>query len=182
MQTPLYSQSEALTHDTFHALMMSLAFPGRPHQIPEHDVFYAIGETLLDIETTFFTPDAALSAVFTRLGSRAVDVHTAAYIFIPTLTDAHLSDLALASTGTMLYPDQSATLIVGATFASGESFSLTGPGIKPDEPQSIQIGGVPAAFWELRARVCHYPLGWDVFLVDGRQVIGLPRTTVMKGE
>jgi alpha-D-ribose 1-methylphosphonate 5-triphosphate synthase subunit PhnH len=36
---------------------------------------------------------------------------------------------------------------------------------------------VSPAFWAMRAMLCAYPEGFDMLLVDGRSVIGIPRST-----
>jgi len=41
----------------------------------------------------------------------------------------------------------------------------------------IRLASIPDPFWALRAQICRYPLGWDVLLVAGDRVVGLPRTT-----
>jgi alpha-D-ribose 1-methylphosphonate 5-triphosphate synthase subunit PhnH len=63
----------------------------------------------------------------------------------------------------------------GCTFASGTWLELEGPGIQ--SKTSLWVDGIPHEFWTLRAEKCSYPLGWDIFLVSGNRVIGLPRTT-----
>lgn len=58
---------------------------------------------------------------------------------------------------------------------------LRGPGIAPagriPSAATLQIAGLPLDLWRLRAERGPYPLGWDLFLVDGERVVGLPRTT-----
>ena len=51
---------------------------------------------------------------------------------------------------------------------------VQGPGIK--NQQHAKVDGIPEAFWDLRADACHFPLGWDIYLVDQQQVIGIPRS------
>lgn len=180
MTTPIYDAAEKRTRETFLALMWSLSYPGKVHHLPEdeRDSFVLIAETLLDLETTYTTHDEILEAFIATTGTRRAEIDRAAYVFYPTLTEADLEALKHANTGTIFYPDESATLILGAKLKVGDAMNLTGPGIKAET--SLQIGGLPTAFWELRQRVIRYPLGWDVLLVDGRQVIGLPRTTVIE--
>jgi alpha-D-ribose 1-methylphosphonate 5-triphosphate synthase subunit PhnH len=181
MSHSAYTPIEAEMHLTFMALMWALSYPGRVHILPvEGDkAFYAIADTLLDIETSFYTSDENLIPYFTRNGARCLTPEQAAYHFYPTLSEAHFDTVKQASIGTLVYPDQSATLIIGAQFGSGHLLTLTGPGIQPKPPTQIQVAGLPHTFWQLREKAIRYPRGWDVYLVDGQQVIGLPRTTLI---
>ena len=90
--------------------------------------------------------------------------------------------LEQASVGDYLYPDRSATLVIGCKWKdpTGARLRLSGPGI-PQQTR-VQIGGLPDAFWSLRERSSRYPLGWDIYLLSGRYVIGLPRTTRVEME
>ncbi|MDX2139586.1 MAG: phosphonate C-P lyase system protein PhnH [Chloroflexota bacterium] len=179
MTLPIYTADEARDRETFLALMWALSYPGRVHALPQGvDSMPQIGDALLDLETTFYTPDAAIADQLLRTGARALPPAEAAYHFYPSLDDAALGSLAEASRGTMLRPDEGATLIIGCAFASGSVFTLTGPGIK--DTQNVRLGGIPARFWSLRKQAIRYPMGWDVYLVDGRDVIGLPRTTMIE--
>ena len=51
---------------------------------------------------------------------------------------------------------------------------FTGPGI--DGARDMMIA-LPPEFWAMRERLCAYPEGFDLLLVDGRAVIGIPRST-----
>jgi alpha-D-ribose 1-methylphosphonate 5-triphosphate synthase subunit PhnH len=179
MQMPVYTPEESLTRETFLALMWALSHPGRVQNLPGGPVppLHAIGATVLDLETSFYTPDSSLREALARSGARFLEPDRAAYHFYPQLTDDVLTTIKFASTGTMLYPDQSATLVIGCTLGVGQTWQLTGPGIQGTT--QIQVGGLSEAFWPMRERAGRYPLGWDIFLVDGFQVVGLPRTTQM---
>jgi alpha-D-ribose 1-methylphosphonate 5-triphosphate synthase subunit PhnH len=178
MSSPVYTFEEARDRETFLALMWALSYPGRVHTLPQGmDAMAQIGGALLDLETTFYTPDGELADQLLRTGARALPPADAAYHFYPSLDDAALDSIAEASKVTMLRPDESATLIIGCAFASGSTFRWTGPGI--NGAQDVRLGGIPARFWSLRKQAIRYPLGWDVYFVDGRDVIGLPRTTAI---
>lgn len=190
MTTPIYTPAEQSSRETFLALMWALSYPGQMREMPVNDAvgtqravsahspLLIIGEALLDLETSYYTPDAALADVLARTNARALPPESAAYHFYPTLDEAALAGISSASVGTMLRPDESATLIIGCAFASGGVFRWHGPGVRGDA--IVRLGGVPARFWVLRNRVLRYPLGWDVYFVDGNRVIGLPRTTVVE--
>ncbi len=179
---PAYSAEEARMRETFLALMWSFSYPGRVHHLPTAaaDAFAAIADTLLDLETSYFCPDAALAVTLAGTGARSLPPEQAAYHFYPALDHAALAFITRANVGTLTYPDQGATLIIGAALNSGPVYPLQGPGIAPDRVQTLQVGGMDAAwaaFWKARSAANRYPLGWDIYLVDGSQVVGLPRTT-----
>ena len=178
-QQPGYTADEALTRETFLALMWAFSYPGRVHALPEANPYQAIADTLLDLETSYFSPDDSLAFYLARTGARALTPDRAAYHFYPTLDETLLEVVETAAVGTMLFPEEAATLIVGARFGEGLTFRLQGPGLPPATPRLIRIAGVPRAFWQVRANANQYPLGWDIYLVNGMQVIGIPRTTDM---
>lgn len=175
--TPPYTPAEARSRETFLALMWALSYPGRFYQLPDSGANFAlIAETLLDLETSYFTPDSDLNTILTASGAKALSVDQAAYHFYPALDEQGLTILREASVGTMLYPDEAATLIIGCTLNHGRRrpLQLTGPGIKGQH--GLSILGLPEAFWALRESACRFPLGWDIYFVDGQQVVGLPRS------
>jgi alpha-D-ribose 1-methylphosphonate 5-triphosphate synthase subunit PhnH len=185
MQTPVYTPEEARTRETFLALMWAMSYPGRPYALPStvgrRDAasrLLVIGETLLDLETSFYAPDFELANAYARFGARPLPPERAQYHFYTELLSRHLATLEQASAGTMLYPERSATIILGCALGSGQTFRLSGPGIAYHI--DVKIDFVPDALWELRARVARYPLGWDVFFVSGSQVIGLPRSAMLE--
>lgn len=194
---PLSTPAETLARDAFTTLMWALSYPGRIYALPHppadsaanttFDSCLTIGATLLDLETSYFTPHSALAGALARTGARHASAATAAYHFYPEpyyfhrelaeldLPAANLAYLETAAVGTLLYPDQAATLIVACELGHGAQLHLSGPGIQGIN--SLRVAGLPPAFWNLRRQQLQYPLGWDLFLVDGAQVVGLPRTT-----
>lgn len=180
MQHPVITDIEARTHATFTALLWALSYPGQRRALPEHDqgALFAIAEALIDLETSYHTPARQLDQQLAALGARARPPHEAMYHFYPSVRDTELDMLAHAPIGTYVYPDRAATLVLGCALGTGTRLRLSGPGIA--SVAEVLVGGLPAAFWSLRARIIQYPLGWDVLLVDGHAVVGLPRTTVVE--
>jgi len=179
---PPFTPEEARTRATFLAMMWALSYPGRTHNLPEDgEPLALIGETLLDLETSFYTPDETLHNVLAQTGSRALVPQKASYHFYPVLNEELLDAVQQASIGTLMYPDTAATLVIGCRFGEGQTLhqrlELKGPGIPPTQPMIVQVGEIPAKFWELRRQANRYPRGWDILLLDDRKVIGLPRTT-----
>jgi alpha-D-ribose 1-methylphosphonate 5-triphosphate synthase subunit PhnH len=182
MNYPPYTPVEARDRETFLALLAALSYPGRIQTLPitqdSSGPMAQIGMALLDLETRFYTRDALLADTLKRTGATAHDPQTAEYHFYPVMDSAALGDAVQARPGTMLRPDEGATLIIAAAFARGNIFRLRGPGIQ--DMVEIRLGGIPARFWSKRREAGPYPMGWDVFIVDGDRVIGLPRTTTIE--
>ncbi|MGQ9908654.1 MAG: phosphonate C-P lyase system protein PhnH [Candidatus Flexifilum sp.] len=176
---PEYTPSERRMRETFLALMNAFAYPGRQFVLPDlGDPFALIAETLLDLETSAFTPHETLRGMLAATGARLLPPETAAYHFYAAADRAALDAIAVASTGELAHPDTAATLIIGGcSFADGDRWTLSGPGIRGTA--AIRLGGLPADLWALRASRSRYPLGWDIYLLSGRTVIGLPRSTVI---
>lgn len=170
-------QTETRDQQTFEALLWALSYPGRARALPASgiDAFMAIGRALIDLETSYGSPDADLMERLAATGGRASGSDAARYQFYPTLRDMDLIHLRRAPVGSHLYPDEGATLIIGCRIGSGQRMVWSGPGINGST--AIELDALPPAFWRLRADAIRYPLGWDVLFVAGDQVIGLPRTT-----
>ncbi len=189
--SPVYTSEEAQNRETFLALMWALSYPGRIYDLPagaqdELALFSQIGHALLDLETTYFTSNAALAPQLKHTAARAHPVESAAYHFYPSISDTDLAYIEQAPIGTALFPDQSATLFIGCVSGTLREqgndplLTLQGPGIK--DQQHVHVSGIPAALWALCKRAV-YPMGWDIFIVDPvGKVIGLPRTTKFEVE
>lgn len=174
------TEHEARAQRTFTALMWALSHPGRARVLPAAGAgaFVAVAEALIDLETSYFASEPELDRALARSGARRRGPADAFYQFYPVLDAAHLAALGDAPVGTYTYPDRSATLVIGARLDLGTALRLTGPGIV--QPIDLLVGGLPVEFWSLRAQAIRYPLGWDVFLIDGDRVVGLPRTTSLE--
>jgi alpha-D-ribose 1-methylphosphonate 5-triphosphate synthase subunit PhnH len=86
-------------------------------------------------------------------------------------------DLSIFDAGNDRYPDRSATVIVQcAALSGGPAVTLVGPGI--DGRCAIAPRGLHPRFWsEVTVNARRYPLGIDLILASGRDIIGLPRST-----
>ena len=175
---PLQTPFEATTHATFDALMWAFAHPGEVQILPNGEPCLHIAEALLDLETSFFTPNKTLLASIRLTGARERAASEAEFHFYPHFDTTHLEFVRQARRGNLLYPDSSATLIIGCTFGSGGRLRLSGPGI--EIARELEIGRLPEGFWQAREAARRYPLGWDVLLVSGSQVIGVPRSTELE--
>jgi alpha-D-ribose 1-methylphosphonate 5-triphosphate synthase subunit PhnH len=85
--------------------------------------------------------------------------------------------LAAFNAGDDQFPDRSTTVLVQcAGFEGGEAVTLEGPGIAGR--RTVAPAGLRQGFWaEVAYNAALYPLGIDLLLVHGAQVLGLPRST-----
>ncbi|MEO1538133.1 MAG: phosphonate C-P lyase system protein PhnH [Pseudomonadota bacterium] len=172
MGHPQPSDFETLTNATFDALMWALSRPGLLRQLPEPGMAGMV-DALIDRECRVFAASEALELRAARSGAEIVDVAEADHVFIDAISDLGLLDQL--SLGSDLYPETGATLVMPAQFGGGSALRLTGPGV--DGEVIVRVDGLYPAFWEKRRNVMRYPMGFELFLIDGDRVLGLPRST-----
>jgi len=180
----LNTPQEAQGRQAFLALLWAASHPGRWQSLPSSaPACLALGQALLDLETSFYTTDEALAHGLARTGARALPPERADYLFFPAFSADHLQAIDQAQRGTLLYPDSAATLFIGLPEPRNEviRLRLRGPGV--DGQIDVELWGVPSALWTLRAQA-RYPLGWDIFFIEAKhgQVLGLPRSTQISQE
>ncbi|WP_234685115.1 phosphonate C-P lyase system protein PhnH [Bradyrhizobium monzae] len=166
---------DSRTNATFEEIMWALSRPGLVRTLPSAGLA-AIGESLLDAECSFaVVDDAEFARVLSKNGARSAPMQEADYVFATADTAEKTSQFAKLRIGSLNYPDHAATLFIPARFGLGARLMLSGPGIK--DGVTVAVDGIDPSFWRVRAQAVRYPLGWDVYLVDGDHVIGLPRST-----
>jgi alpha-D-ribose 1-methylphosphonate 5-triphosphate synthase subunit PhnH len=155
-------------------LLWAYSFPAREQRFPPlvQDVFYAIGETLIDLDACYYTSDRALENKLARLGGSADSPELAIYQFYPVVNDQALVSLRRACAGALLASEESVSLFLGCDLNNGPWVEIEGPGL-PGKHRK-QTGGIPAEFWKLREEICVFPRGWDIFLVSDGCVLALP--------
>lgn len=172
---PVPDAFETRTNATFEALMWALSRPGTVQDLPAAGLT-GIAEALLDRECRVFCDDPALADRIAAFGAVLMPLPLADHCF---LSLGSFSDrLAQVAVGSALYPDAGATVLAEAKFGTGQRLRLTGPGIETFA--SIALEGIAPGFWAMRAGLCRYPAGFDLFLICGAQVIGLPRSTTIE--
>ncbi|MEL6683820.1 MAG: phosphonate C-P lyase system protein PhnH [Pseudomonadota bacterium] len=170
---PTPSDFEVRTNATYDALMWALSRPGLARDLPAPGQAGLI-ETLIDRECAVYCEDADMAEIAARTGAEMVAPEKADHLFL-TQPPAQLIGLRQ---GSDMYPEEGATLVIPATFGAGDRLRLTGPGV--DGEVEMILTGIPQSFWAERQRVMRYPMGFEVFLLDGATVIGIPRTTVVE--
>lgn len=168
---PVPSNFETRTNATYDALMWALSRPGLIRHMPETGQAGVI-EALLDRECKAHCADPALASSVARTGAALVASDHADHLFFDSLPDA--DTLEQINLGSDLYPEIGATLVCNAVLGQGVHLRLSGPGC--NGPVDVQVAGLPDGFWQNRARLMRYPMGFEVFLIDGAQVLGVPRS------
>ncbi|MEX2449393.1 MAG: phosphonate C-P lyase system protein PhnH [Rhodospirillales bacterium] len=82
--------------------------------------------------------------------------------------------------GNELYPDRAATVVFQtASFSDGPAVTARGPGI--NDTIEFKPDGMPDWFWrDWAVNHAGYPLGIDVLLACGAEVIGMPRSIYLE--
>ena len=165
-------RTEARSNASFEALMWAMSRPGDKRALPEAGLASII-ETLIDLECTVFADRAELNDQLAATGARmAPEPGLADHVFLDAL-DRTGADLTAINCGTALYPDEGATLVARVAH-SGQRLRLSGPGIEGTREIALDLD---PQFWAQRERLCAYPAGFDLVLVDGHAVIAIPRST-----
>ncbi|MCM2474400.1 phosphonate C-P lyase system protein PhnH [Rhizobium sp. CG5] len=177
ISAPARNAAEVRANATYEALMWALARPGAIRSLPQTDIV-AVVETLVDRECRVFAASADLLPAIAATGAELVSADEADHAFLSLDTAAGLSALAEVPVGSHLYPDDGATVFARAQIGQGRRLRLSGPGIEASV--EIQVGGLPDEIWSIRAARCLYPTGFELFLIDGNRVLGLPRSTTIE--
>lgn len=172
---PIQSQEDMRANATFDALMWAFSRPGQVKTLPQPGEAPLV-DALIDRECRVFSADPLLMPQILRAGAQIAEAFQADHLFLGALKDADL--LRSIRLGSDLYPDDGATLVLRATFGAGANLQLSGPGV--DGTLTIQISGLPDEFWNTRKQVMRYPTGFELILLDGDQVIALPRSTIVE--
>ena len=174
LTTPTQSLAEEKANAVFDALLWALSRPGLLHNLSEQGEAQ-IMEALIDRECRAFCSDSAMMTTTLQTGAEITPLEVADYAFLGEVHDA--SALRDVAQGSDLYPDAGATIVIRADLSNGQALRLTGPGVDGDV--LINVGGLPSGFWETRADVMRYPMGFEMFLIDEDQIIGVPRSTIV---
>jgi alpha-D-ribose 1-methylphosphonate 5-triphosphate synthase subunit PhnH len=172
---PQPSRAEALEIATFDALLWALSRPGLVQTLPEPGEA-AIIAALLDRECRVFSADPLLMSDIMRTGAEVADIDRADHVFLGPFSTPEMFDQILI--GSDLYPDEGATVVVRGQIGAGSPLRLSGPGVDGD--LVVALGDLPRWFWAKRAARQRYPMGFDLFVLDGAEVVGLPRSCTVE--
>ena len=183
------------SQSVFRRVMNALARPGSIHALTETvdaparlmSASASVALTLFDHDTPIwldehFAADPAL-AKWLRFQTSAPltdDPSRAAFALIAS--GGSLPDFETFACGTLEYPDRSTTLIVQVdTLSGGKNRILRGPGIL--DHSSMRAGSLPPDFVSrMQFNRAQFPLGVDLLLVCGTELIALPRSTHVSAE
>lgn len=185
-----FSDPVMQSQTVFRAVMDALANPGTAQDLVVTDGFAgglspeicSIVLTLSDHDTRIWLPEVLSGDAKVR---EFIGFHTGATMvsepgkatFAFAAHADQLPALDQFNLGTQEYPDRSTTIVLAVTALSGGAdLTITGPGIK--DHGHISPVGLPADFvaqWANNRAL--FPRGIDLLLVDGGQVMGLPRST-----
>lgn len=171
---PLPSVLETRCNAAFKAVMWALSRPGVVRDLPEPGMGQIL-EALIDRECAVHCADPMLADMAARRGAIAVAIEEADHVFVADI----MEDLpGRLRRGSDLYPEDGATLIAPAILGHGSRLRLSGPGVNGD--LVIAVGGILAGFWQCRTRETRYPTGFEILLIDGVRLLGVPRTTMVE--
>jgi len=170
---------------SFRALLDALARPGSQHRpvTPEEHppmlppAMAALALTLADAATPLWlAPAFAGAAEYLRFHCGcplSADPRAAAIALADAAGAPPLANLGATDER---YPETDTTLVLAVdSLTDGPALRLEGPGIQGTA--QLRCRGLPAGFvtaWQ--AMHARYPLGSDVFLVAGGELVGLPRS------
>jgi len=160
----------------FRQIMNCFAYPGRV-SVLETEAEHALPlllATLVDREVSLADPQALLDEdEHRRLGAYRASSEKAQFVLYPGQCPPDF----VPSLGSLENPEQGATLILIAdSLAAGARMHLSGPGIRDETAVCIQ--GIDPTWWQKREQWnSSFPMGVDMIVLAGRQVLGLPRTT-----
>ena len=158
----------------FEALLRALARPGEVRALPEPGP-ESLARALLDRECRAFAADPRMAALLGELGAILVPPEEACHAFLSLDGEVGLATLGRLPTGDPLHPERGATVVAPTRIGEGARLRLWGPGI--EGAQELRLGGLHPDLWEARSRLCRYPLGVELVLVDGARLVALPRST-----
>ncbi|MEZ0168216.1 phosphonate C-P lyase system protein PhnH [Microvirga sp. TS319] len=172
----------------FRLVMDAMAQPGlvvdvgQPVQAPAPlaPAAAAFLATLADYDTPVWIEDegaeAAVSWLTFHTGA-AVTKDPATASFAVLSTKSLVGGWSKLAMGTLSYPDRSATLLLPVeSLRDGTPRRIRGPGI--ETVAMIAPHGLPDGFTEAMAHnAARFPLGFDLVLICGSELLALPRTT-----
>jgi alpha-D-ribose 1-methylphosphonate 5-triphosphate synthase subunit PhnH len=193
MQTELNYDTVFDAQQHFRLFLDSMSRPGKINTLPFMELTppaglqqaaALAGFALLNSDVTFYVAgedsDSVASYLLVNTSSRHADMGIADYVFLPE--GYYADDLYDARTGTSVYPEESATLIVQSELISNEPVDgsiqiiLKGPGVNGEA--KVFIAGIAVALLEfVKVQNDEYPLGLDLIISDRENnIVCIPRS------
>jgi alpha-D-ribose 1-methylphosphonate 5-triphosphate synthase subunit PhnH len=177
----------------FRIILDSMSRPGKINLMPQMDIeppadinnaSVLIGFALLNADASFFVASDNSAAItpYIALNTTAQPkpVNEADFIFMDGFNDEAL--IADAKTGTLSYPEDSATIIISVdeidedALAGTVKLTLKGPGVETEKKVSLN-GLNPEILNAIKEQNLEFPLGIDVMLTDkSNRILCIPRS------
>ena len=163
----------------YRLLLDSMARPGKINVMPSlelttpqgiHAAGALVGFALLNSDVSFYVDGPSAEDVSLYLlvntSARPAEAETADYVYLNGTADADI--LYRLKTGTLPYPESSATVIAAVEELGGETglvLTLSGPGV--DGERQLSVAGLNTALLEALVTInAEFPLGIDLMLTD----------------
>ena len=178
----------------YRLLLDSLARPGKINVMPQlelttprgiHAAGALVGFALLNSDVSFYVDGPAAEDVSLYLlvnsSAKPAEIEEADFVFLHGTAAA--DSLYRLKTGSLPYPENSATVIVAVDELGGETglvLTLSGPGV--DGERRLAVAGMDTALLEALVTInAEFPLGIDLVLTDptGR-IACIPRSSRVK--
>jgi alpha-D-ribose 1-methylphosphonate 5-triphosphate synthase subunit PhnH len=178
----------------YRLLLDSMARPGKINVMPRlelttpqgiHAAGALVGFALLNSDVSFNVAGPSAEDVSLYLlvntSARPAEAEEADYVYLDGTAAADI--LYRLKTGTLPYPESSATVIVAVEELGGETglvLTLSGPGV--DGERQLSVAGINTALLEALVTInAEFPLGIDLVLTDptGR-IACIPRSSRVK--
>jgi alpha-D-ribose 1-methylphosphonate 5-triphosphate synthase subunit PhnH len=175
----------------YRLILDSMARPGKINMIPSIEIdepmdinnaSALIAFALLNTDASFHAVEGETVTNFIALHTSAIvaDLESADLVFVSGLHEADF--ISLLKTGTLPYPENSATIIADVTRISDTKLNnalqltLKGPGVKDEA--TVYVTGLNTAILDaLKEQNLEFPLGIDLILTDGgNNMICIPRS------
>lgn len=173
---------------SFRAALKVMSEPGSVVQVDFADALDVMHPATFSLALTLFDGDTRIW-LSPALDTPAVRANLAFHCACPVVSDPQQADLAMVAagdidcldrfrTGTDRDPELSCTVIVQLdSLEGGREMVLEGPGIESQRAVSLPLC---ERFWSTRSQVTEFPRGLDFFMTSQRQLMALPRSTVVR--
>ena len=175
----------------YRLVLDSMARPGKINVMPSmelttpqgiHAAGALVGFALLNSDVSFYVDGPSAEDVSLYLlvntSARPAEAETADYVYLNGTADADI--LYRLKTGTLPYPESSATVIAAVDELGGETglvLTLSGPGV--DGERQLSVAGLDTGLLEALVTInAEFPLGIDMVLTDPRgRIACIPRSS-----
>ena len=173
---------------SFRAALKAMSEPGTIAQADFADALDVMHPATFSLALTLFDDDTKVW-LSPSLDTPIVRANLAFHCACPVASEPQQADLAIIAAGEVDYlayfragtdrdPEQSCTVIVQLdSLEGGQQVVLEGPGI---ESQRAINPPLCERFWSARSQVTDFPRGLDFFMTSQRQLMALPRSTVVR--